>query len=232
MRQSHQLKVVAGIESFTKRSAIRNLNDTADLTKDELGVLYDKFYNAIYYDQRRGERSDARMNYVTYERFMGALANWAKFTAKDRTPEREVQLQIGQSFMTRLFEYIDAKKMNGLTFQDVVSGIGKIVRHGLMEQIEFFFSLHDSDKDGYLTKDEVLQLSETLLWLFREKGEGEHLTGVSEFLKRAYEYLEAKPEQDNADDKYLSLGSCRLVTSSIEIRMRYKKVCDMTLILS
>ncbi|CAO3684807.1 unnamed protein product [Umbelopsis ramanniana] len=138
LRQTHQLKVVAGIESFTKRSAIRNLDDSADLTKDELGVLYDKYYNAVYYDQKQGERSDARMNYVTYERFMGSVANWAKFTAKDRTPERDVQLRIGQNFMTRLFEYIDIKKMNGITFQDVVSGIGHIVRNGPWSRLNSF----------------------------------------------------------------------------------------------
>lgn len=33
----------------------------------------------------------------------------------------------------------------------------------LMENIEWFFNLHDKNKDGYLTKDEVLTLSETLL---------------------------------------------------------------------
>lgn len=33
----------------------------------------------------------------------------------------------------------------------------------LMENIEWFFSLHDKNKDGYLTKDEVLTLSESLL---------------------------------------------------------------------
>jgi hypothetical protein len=32
-----------------------------------------------------------------------------------------------------------------------------------MEAIEWFFSLHDKNKDGFLTKDEVLQLSESLL---------------------------------------------------------------------
>lgn len=33
----------------------------------------------------------------------------------------------------------------------------------LMENIEWFFNLHDKDKDGSLTKDEVLTLSESLL---------------------------------------------------------------------
>lgn len=40
--------------------------------------------------------------------------------------------------------------------------------NGLMENIEWFFNLHDKDKDGMLTKDEVLTLSESLLvsaWL-------------------------------------------------------------------
>ena len=33
----------------------------------------------------------------------------------------------------------------------------------LMEIIEWFFNLHDKNKDGFLTKDEVLTLSESLL---------------------------------------------------------------------
>lgn len=33
----------------------------------------------------------------------------------------------------------------------------------LMENIEWFFNLHDKNKDGFLSKDEVLTLSETFL---------------------------------------------------------------------
>ena len=33
----------------------------------------------------------------------------------------------------------------------------------LMGNIEWFFNLHDKNKDGYLTKDEVLTLSESFL---------------------------------------------------------------------
>ena len=33
----------------------------------------------------------------------------------------------------------------------------------LMDNIEWFFNLHDKNKDGYLTKDEVLTLSESFL---------------------------------------------------------------------
>lgn len=37
----------------------------------------------------------------------------------------------------------------------------------IMENIEWFFNLHDKNKDGHLTKDEVLTLSETFLVTLR-----------------------------------------------------------------
>jgi hypothetical protein len=32
-----------------------------------------------------------------------------------------------------------------------------------MDNVEWFFNLHDKNKDGFLTKDEVLTVSESLL---------------------------------------------------------------------
>lgn len=47
--------------------------------------------------------------------------------------------------------------------KDLVSGLNGVMFNDLMENIEWFFNLHDKNKDGYLTKDEVLTLSESLL---------------------------------------------------------------------
>ena len=47
--------------------------------------------------------------------------------------------------------------------QDLVSGLDGVMFNDLMENIEWFFNLHDKNKDGFLTKDEVLTLSESLL---------------------------------------------------------------------
>jgi TBC1 domain family member 8/9 len=47
--------------------------------------------------------------------------------------------------------------------KDLVSGLDGVMFNGLMENIEWFFNLHDKNKDGYLTRDEVLTLSESLL---------------------------------------------------------------------
>jgi Ca2+-binding EF-hand superfamily protein len=47
--------------------------------------------------------------------------------------------------------------------QDLVSGLDGVMFNDLMENIEWFFNLHDKNKDGYLTKDEVLTLCESFL---------------------------------------------------------------------
>lgn len=44
-----------------------------------------------------------------------------------------------------------------------MDGLDGVMFNDLMENIEWFFNLHDNDKDGSLTKDELLKLSESLL---------------------------------------------------------------------
>lgn len=48
-----------------------------------------------------------------------------------------------------------------------MSGLDGVMFNDIMENIEWFFNLHDKNKDGHLTKDEVLTLSETLLVTLR-----------------------------------------------------------------
>jgi hypothetical protein len=47
--------------------------------------------------------------------------------------------------------------------QDIVTGLDGVMFGDLMSNIEWFFKLHDKDQDGQLTKDELLQVSESLL---------------------------------------------------------------------
>lgn len=91
-----------------------------------------------------------------------------------------------------------------LSLQDVIIGVGSIHKGDLNSQIKLFFDLHDTDKDEFLNKDEVVQLSETLLWIFRNTQDEDHLNAVSTFLHNAFEYSETR-----GDDQYLSLASLR-----------------------
>ncbi|KAF2014670.1 acetyl-CoA synthetase-like protein [Aaosphaeria arxii CBS 175.79] len=55
-RAKHKDAVLANIESFTKRTSIRNLGpDSKRLSVEDLGFLYDKFYAVLYERQQRAE---------------------------------------------------------------------------------------------------------------------------------------------------------------------------------
>lgn len=115
MRQTHQLKVVAGIESFAKRSTLRNIDDTAGLDKEELGIIYDKFHNVQYY--RTKEKGSERMDYAAFEILIGNLASWAKFSQKNEEGDQERQLKVGKTFLVRLFKRFDKGDQGGLSLQ-------------------------------------------------------------------------------------------------------------------
>ena len=55
-RAKHKDAVLANIESFTKRTSIRNLGpESKRLSVNDLGFLYDKFYAVLYERQQRAE---------------------------------------------------------------------------------------------------------------------------------------------------------------------------------
>ncbi|EGS23129.1 GTPase-activating protein gyp2-like protein [Thermochaetoides thermophila DSM 1495] len=56
LRQKNKDAVLSNIESFAKRTAIRNLGpDSKLLTNDELSSLYDRFYGVLYERQQRDQ---------------------------------------------------------------------------------------------------------------------------------------------------------------------------------
>ncbi|KAG0165214.1 hypothetical protein DFQ30_008822 [Apophysomyces sp. BC1015] len=213
LRQKHQLKVVAGIESFTKRSALRNVDDTASLDKEELGIVYDKFYNVLYYKQKRSDRADSRMDCASFEIFIGSLASWAKVSPQD-LDNGERHLKVGKAFLGRLFKIFDKNNAGSLSLQDVITGVGALIKGNHNSQIQLFFDLHDADNDGYLSKDELLQFSESLLWIFRDMQDENHLNSVSAFLRQAFEYSEIS---EGETEKRLSLASLRMLVFADEV---------------
>jgi len=84
----------------------------------------------------------------------------------------------------------------------------------LMDNIEWFFNIHDKNKDGFLSKDEVLVLSESMLvsvpslatpqtcgtpmadgvlfkFIFRHEVGDAYLGAISRFMSNAFEYGDA-----------------------------------------
>lgn len=99
----------------------------------------------------------------------------------------------------------------------------------------------DTNKDGFLTKDEVLSLSEALLFIFRNELGDQYLATVSRLLQNTFEYAEnlastgevqhmtdmfgspttstsiTHTSSDNPDAPYLSLATFRMVVLADEL---------------
>jgi len=138
-------------------------------------------------------------------------------------------------FIDRLFYFWDVSCRGALSLQDLVSGLDGVMFNDLMENIEWFFNLHDKNKDGFLTKDEVLTSCESLLFIFRFEVGDAYLGAVSRFMTNIFEYGDAlladnQLEQPNGDNEppvspsqlehnqpYLNLATFRMVVLADEI---------------
>ena len=115
-----------------------------------------------------------------------------------------------------------------------------MVFNDLMDNIEWFFNLHDKDKDGYLSKDEVLTLSESLLvsifslmscadtefsqFIFRYEVGDAYLGAVSRFMTNSFEYgdaLLAQPEDNESPESPQISNNQPYLNLATYGRMRY-----------
>ncbi|KAI0917895.1 hypothetical protein AcW1_006904 [Taiwanofungus camphoratus] len=246
-RRKYRPEIVISIESFAKRSAVRNLKTLGRFTKEQAGLIYDALFRAIcvvppptvtlpppsLLTTKDGseERPETRIGLRTFKVFLSEIATWAR---DEKIVSNGFQQRVDRDvaeheLIDRLFFFWDVSYRGALSFQDLVSGLDGVMFNDLMENIEWFFNLHDKNKDGYLTKDEVLTLSESLLFIFRFEVGDAYLGAVSRFMSNAFEYGDAllpRPEGSNTDDAppqiesnqpYMNLATFRMVVLADEI---------------
>ncbi|KAF9436510.1 hypothetical protein BGZ76_003728 [Entomortierella beljakovae] len=215
LRRNHQLKVVHNISSFTKRSQLRNVNP-GGFSKDEMGVIYDRYYSALFYgrQQTRGSsKGEARaLDSTTFASFLGNLAHWAQVEDDQENDEpsssngnvrhrrrgsssttstaREHRRIVGRHFISRLFERFDLNNTGLLSLQEVTTGLDDMIHGDLMGRMQLFFDMHDLNKDGTLSREEILGMSESLLFIFRYDDGDTYLGAISNFIRNAFEFAE------------------------------------------
>ncbi|KAF8972702.1 rab-GTPase-TBC domain-containing protein [Flammula alnicola] len=253
-RRRFRGEIIHSIESFAKRGAIRNLKTLGRFTKEQAGLVYDALYKAMCIipppptvapppslfttDEGHEDKPETRVGLRTFRQFLSEIATWARdekivMNGFQQRIDREVA---EHEFIDRLFYFWDTACRGALSFQDLISGLDGVMFNDLMENIEWFFNLHDKNKDGYLTKDEVLTLSESFLFIFRYEIGDAYLGAVSRFMTNAFEYGDAllpqtqdKPESNAVDETpsspppiasnlpYLNLPTFRMVVLADEV---------------
>ena len=93
-RRKFRSEIIHSIESFSKRSAIRNLKTLERFTKDQAGLIYDALYKAICVFPppvvavppppllttagESEERPETRIELQTFQYFLSEIATWAR----------------------------------------------------------------------------------------------------------------------------------------------------------
>ncbi|KAI9835670.1 MAG: hypothetical protein M1837_003671 [Sclerophora amabilis] len=108
-------------------------------------------------------------------------------------------------FMQRLFRRWASDIDDGLSLQDVVTGLAQVKgTRDIMSNISYFFELYDDDGDGRVDREGILRLSEALLFLSR-RGLGSSLTpsaSMSDMEAGANDFYQGE-RKSNVDEKFL-----------------------------
>ncbi|KAJ3314442.1 hypothetical protein HDV04_000424 [Boothiomyces sp. JEL0838] len=190
-RKSIQLEVIQSMDLYAKKSTIRQLKSTYKFSKDELLYVYDAFSTIQYYNNSK--KAQDKISLGEFNKFMSHICNWAVDNVEgDDTRQFATTSVQGLFFLSLLFKRVFDKNGDGLIdLQDVVTGLSEIMHSG--GTLQMFFTLHDSDQDGKLTREDTIHLSESLLFLFRNMQGDAPLSSVSALLNRAFTSKQEEP---------------------------------------
>ncbi len=146
--------------------------------------------NAEGGEETLNDYKEMRIDLKTFRLFLGEVATWARdeYVVSNGFQERIERRVPEHETVARLFRFWDREKRGTLSLQDIVTGLDAVMfnHDDVMANIQWFFELH-SDGRPSLTKDEVLRLSESLLFFFRNEPNDGYLGAVSQLIAQAFE---------------------------------------------
>lgn len=173
-RNRHKPAILQNIETFIKRSQLRNLPRTPNISQEHLSNIYDRFYKSIQSHKASLGVGSSSMEFKSYQQFMAGFCDWVLSDDEyDSHPD---------DFLHRLFRNWDKDNKGVLTLTDVVVGLDKLVNRNLMEAISNFFEIYDREGKSEVDREGILQISEGLLYITKPLQDGlvfDHLTKKS-----------------------------------------------------
>ncbi|KAJ3386874.1 hypothetical protein HDU92_002222 [Lobulomyces angularis] len=193
LRKTHQLKVVHGIDTYAKKSFVRNLNIKTKFKKEELLFFCEQFFGVHFYKVEEDMKATSQlMNFEQYKQFLARVTVWGDLIkdAEEQIsrlgPNTALKSIPGSDILRKLYDKLfDRNKDGFVSFEDLVVGLDKLIFTDFGNLSLLFFNLHDSDEDGILTHEDIIQLMESLLFLLRREEGDKHL-GVGGLTRQAY----------------------------------------------
>ncbi|KAJ9084161.1 GTPase activating protein (GAP) [Entomophthora muscae] len=193
LRESRQMKVVHGIERFSKQSALRGLDFCGRFDQATLSRIYDRFQSAIY--SSRSAVPQRPMGLEGFEMFMESATTWAKLDPHDVADPLLRRLLIDT-----LFQQMDPEASGAVTLSDVVQVLDRLLNYGPEAGIRLLFDAADSDKDGFLSEEDIIKFSSLFLFVFRHLSSDEGLCGTGRFIKAALRHTASNSDLIDMDN--------------------------------
>lgn len=104
--------------------------------KEDIGIIYDKYFAALYYASHDG-KPESRMNRDVFQNFLASMTTWAKPKSSSDNVDVSTARDICNSFIDRIYRLFAGRGSDKLIdFQSVVLGMSDIL-HGVSQ-----YSLH------------------------------------------------------------------------------------------
>lgn len=224
MRKSQSLKSIQKMDLYAKRSAVRNVRFYGKFNKDELLYICDQFYSVQFYS--KASRMCDRINCEDFSALLGIITPWANLKAhhceENINSENPIQPIIGTVFIENLFKRVFDKNNDGFVdLQDVIKGLSQLAHSDTTGVLSAVFSAHDGNQDGYLNRDETIQLSETFLFLLRNNENEKKLGSLSSFLNRAFMMNLTAQSETSPDEYVLSFDNFKELISADDYLLNY-----------
>lgn len=161
-RNKYKKGILHDIESFAKRTQLRNVVKAINLTEDEVSNIYDIYYQSIDSYRISMGTGSSKMDFTSFVQFLAKICDWCKASSSDLDPRFRKQRT---DFLKRLFRSWDKEGLGELALNDVISGLDKLKTDDIMESMNNFFGLYDEENKGKIQREQMLQMSEDLLIL-------------------------------------------------------------------
>ncbi|KAG2193220.1 hypothetical protein INT47_010695, partial [Mucor saturninus] len=201
-RKENELKIIGGVESFTKRNALRHVKNTAHFGPEEISNIYDHFFGALYYAKDGHEQPE--MDLIAFTKMLEHMTTWAKpanINSSGNSENLQVMQEVSEAFILRLFNYFKSDKNHfGITLNDTISKLGEILRgvsKDIMSKANFYFSLYNQDKSEHLNNGNLHTMATELFWLMTTlEVEFDAWDAICNFIALSAEYSNTKDDVD------------------------------------
>lgn len=170
LRKEHQLRIIKGIEEYTKKTTVRDALDVVPfkVSQKVVSFYYDEFCRALYYS-----KDPIPITYgCDFETFLMFLSYTTKWTLPDRDASRRRSASL--KFCRCLFEEFSKFRADRLLFSEAIALLHSLKTNSCEEYCKLFFGAFSDGKSDVINYEGIIQMTESLLTMvspiFNEDG--------------------------------------------------------------